>query len=280
MKQQQSHTRAGRVVRVFGLVACGAVAMAVVPSLTSPFTELFTAQLAAQPATPRAKATSKAQPTGGVQAQQPQQPQQPLEADANEAQWTRWTNGRYRITPGDVIEVRFPFVPELDQTVSVQPDGYATLREIGDLRISGRTVPELRADLDEAYKPIVRDLVFTVVLKEFEKPYFVAAGEITRPGRYDLRGATTLTQALAYAGGPTGKAKTSDVVIFRAHTEDTVSVRQVNIKEMYDKRDLSEDPLLQPGDTIYVPKSKLGKMAPILSRIGVGMYLNPADLLP
>jgi polysaccharide export outer membrane protein len=121
--------------------------------------------------------------------------------------------------------------------------------------------------------------VFTAVLKEFEKPYFVAAGEITKPGRYELRGATTLTQAIAYAGGATGHAKLSEVVIFRPFTEDAVSVKQVNVKEMFAKKDLSEDPLLRPGDTIYLSKSALGKMAPVLSKVGLGLYLNPFDIV-
>jgi polysaccharide export outer membrane protein len=133
--------------------------------------------------------------------------------------------------------------------------------------------------VNEAYMPFVRDPVFTAVLKEFEKPYFVAAGEVTKPGRYELRGATTLTQAIAYAGGATGHAKMTEVVIFRPHSEDAVSVKQINVTEMFSKRDLSEDPLLRPGDTIYLSKSKLGKMAPVLSKVGLGLFLNPVDLL-
>jgi polysaccharide export outer membrane protein len=160
-----------------------------------------------------------------------------------ESEWTVWTGGRYRITPGDVIALRFPFVPELDQTLAVQPDGYVTLREVGDLRVQGRTLPQFRADVNEAYMPFVRDPVFTAVLKEFEKPY-VAAGEVAKPGRYELRGATTLTQAIAYADGATNRAKMSEVVIFRPFTEDAVSVKQIDVKAMFEKRDLSEDPLL------------------------------------
>ena len=72
-----------------------------------------------------------------------------------------------------------------------------------------------------------------------------------------------------------GKASMADVVIFRPFTEDTVSVKQINVKQMWDKRDLSEDPLLRPGDTIYISKSAMGKMQPILSKIGLGLYFNP-----
>ncbi len=205
------------------------------------------------------------------------QPVAPL--PTTESEWTVWTNGRYRITPGDVIELRFPFVPELDQTLAVQPDGYVTLREAGDIRAQGRTLPQFRADVNEAYMPFVRDPVFTAVLKEFEKPYFVAAGEVAKPGRYELRGATTLTQAIAYAGGETKFGKLTDVVIFRPFTDDTVSVKLINVKDMYTKKDLSEDPLLRPGDTVYLPKTKMGKIDPILSKFSLGFYLNPFELI-
>jgi polysaccharide export outer membrane protein len=208
-----------------------------------------------------------------------QQPVAVLDATVEaDIAWTHWTGGRYRINPGDVLSLRFPFVPELNQSLAVQPDGYITLSEIGDRRVQGLTVAQVREEVREAYVAIVRDPVFTVVLSEFEKPYFVAAGEVTRPGKYDLRGATTLTQALAYSGGPTSLARITEVVIFRPHSDETVLVRQVDVKAMYAKRDLSEDPLLRPGDTVFVPKSTLGKLAPILSRFTFGIYVNPMDL--
>ena len=97
-----------------------------------------------------------------------------------------------------------------------------------------------------------------------------------KPGRYELRGATTLTQAIAYAGGPTVYARQSEVVIFRPHTQDTLSVQLIDLKAMYAKKDLSEDPLLRPGDSIYISKTKLGKMAPIMPLLTVvGVYLYP-----
>ena len=239
------------------------------------------AAAATSPQGPRAQSKPPASAATTVDATtdplHPVQPAGPL--PENESEWTVWTSGRYRITPGDVIELKFPFVPELDQTLAVQPDGYVTLREVGDIRVQGRTLPQFRAAVNEAYMPFVREPVFTAVLKEFEKPYFVAAGEVGKPGRYELRGATTLTQAIAYAGGATQYGKLTEVVIFRPFTEDTVSVKQINVKEMFAKKDLSEDPLLRPGDTIYISKTKMGKMSPILSKVGLGIYFNPLDFI-
>jgi len=186
-----------------------------------------------------------------------------------------WTGGRYRITPTDVLELRFPYVPEFNQTVTVQPDGYIALRGVGDLRAQGRSVPELQALLAEAYRTILQQPVIDIVLKEFEKPYFIVTGEVARPGKFELRGATTLTQGIVLAGGHTGAARTSQVVLFRRFMTEWLEVKQIDVKKMYASHNLSEDPLLRPGDTIYVPKSALAKIAPFVPRAGLGFYLNP-----
>ena len=186
-----------------------------------------------------------------------------------------WLNGRYRITPSDVLEVSFPYVPEFTQTVAVQPDGYVNLRGVGDIRAQGRTVPELRALLLEAYAPILREPVLTVVLREFEKPYYVTAGEVKQPGRFELRGPVTVMQAIALAGGPADGAKTSQVILFRRYTADLVEVKELDIKKMLARRDLSEDHLLRPGDTVFVPRSTLAKLKPFLPTASIGFFLNP-----
>jgi polysaccharide export outer membrane protein len=194
-------------------------------------------------------------------------------ANGDAAQATFGSSGRYRLTPSDVLELRFPYVPEFDQTVTVQPDGYISLRRAGDLRVEGRTLPELKLMLVEAYANILREPVINIVLTEFEKPYFVATGEVVRPGKYELRGATTLTQGLALAGGHTGTAKHSQVILFRRFMTEWLEVKQVDVKKMHATRNLSEDPLLRPGDTIFVPKSTLSKIAPFIPRPGIGLYV-------
>jgi polysaccharide export outer membrane protein len=186
------------------------------------------------------------------------------DASAADNEWTRWTSGRYRITPGDVLEITFTFVPELNQTVTVQPDGYVSLKELPDMRIQGRTVAQVKADLLDAYGQFVRDPVFTVTLKEFQGPYFIAGGDVSKPGRYELRGATTLTEALALAGGPIRGANTSKVVLFRRTVGEQIETKQINVRSMYAKRDLSEDVVLRPGDMLFVPKGVLGKLQPML----------------
>jgi polysaccharide export outer membrane protein len=194
---------------------------------------------------------------------------------AERIEWSQWSGGRYRITPGDVIELTFVYVPEFNQSLTVQPDGYVSLRGVRDLHAQGRTVPEFQQELLEAYAAVLRDPVVSVVLKEFEKPYFVAAGEVAHPGKFDLRGATTVTQALAFAGGTTKSAKSSQVILFRHFSSDLLEVKQINVKKMYSSRDLSEDVVLRPGDTVFVPTSMISQLGAFLPRPSLGLYLDP-----
>jgi polysaccharide biosynthesis/export protein len=200
----------------------------------------------------------------------------PLAPDGSSVEGSQLgTNGRYQLTPSDVIELRFPYVPEFDQTVTVQPDGYVSLRVVGDLRVAGRTVSQVKQMLNEAYADVLREPIINVILREFEKPYFIASGEVANPGKYELRGVTTLTQALVLAGGHTRAAKHSQVIIFRRFSNEWVETKQIDVKKMFSTRNLSEDPVLRPGDTIFVPRSMLANIAPFIPRPAIGIYLNP-----
>ena len=182
---------------------------------------------------------------------------------------------RYRLRPGDVLELNFLFSPEFNQSVIIQPDGYVNLRGVADLRVQDKTVPDVVELLQAAYSKILRDPAITVELKEFEKPYFVVGGEVTKPGKYDLRGDTTVLEAITIAGGVSDKSKTSQVLVFRRVSDDWVEVKQVDMRRMVRERDLSEDLHLRPGDMVLVPKSMFSKLARFIPVPSLGMYFNP-----
>src|SRR4051794_7794942 len=85
---------------------------------------------------------------------------------------------RYHLQPSDVLELHYRYSPEFDQTVTVQPDGFVGLTLIGDLHIQGLTLDEAKAAILEKASERLKDPEVTVVLKEFEKPYFTVTGEV------------------------------------------------------------------------------------------------------
>lgn len=183
-------------------------------------------------------------------------------------------NPRYQLCKGDTFDLTFPFSPEFNQTVTIHPDGFITLNNLGDLYVAGKTVPELRELLKTAYGKILHDPVITVVLKDFEKPYFIASGEIGHPGKYELRDDITVTQAIAIAGGFNENSKHSQVLLFRRVSSDWAEVKVLNVKKMYQARNLTEDLHLQPGDMFFVPQNHISKIRKWVPYTSVSTGIN------
>lgn len=183
-------------------------------------------------------------------------------------------NPRYRLMPGDTFDLNFDLSPEFNQpAVAVQPDGYVTLRSVGDIKVSGQTVGEVRETIKTAYSKILNNPPVSVVMKDFEKPYFVADGQVAKPGKYEMHGMTTVTQAIAMAGGFQSTAKHSQVVLFRRVDDQWTEAKLINVKEMENKRDLREDLALHPGDMLWVPKNTLSKIDKLIPNMSMGAYL-------
>ena len=122
-------------------------------------------------------------------------------------------NPRYKVMRDDVLNVSFPISPELNQTVTIQPDGYITLTNAGSVYVQGMTVPEVTETITKAYAKVLHDPIINVDLKDFQKPFFVVTGQVAKPGQYDLRYDTTVSEAIAISGGllPTAKTQPLDL---------------------------------------------------------------------
>jgi polysaccharide export outer membrane protein len=181
---------------------------------------------------------------------------------------------RYRITASDSFDLTFPLSPEYNQLgVTVQPDGYVTLFGVGEAKVQGQTMPELTETVRTAYSHLLHDPIISIVLKDFNKPYFIADGQVGHPGKYDLRADTTLTEAVAIAGGFTEDAKHSQVVLIRRVGGQYVSSQVFDVKKMQASGNLSEDPLVHPGDAVFVPKNAISKIKGFLPSYNVGGYI-------
>ena len=187
-------------------------------------------------------------------------------------------NPRYRLRKGDTFDLDFELSPEFNQTVAVQPDGYVTLKGVGSIFVEGQTVPDLTETVKAAYAKTLHDPVIAIALKDFEKPYFIASGQVSKPGKYDLRSDLTVTEAVAIAGGFNDKAKHSQVVLFRPVPGGGYETKLLNVKKLLASRNLSEDVQLQPGDMLYVPQNAFSKIRPFLPTSSMSAYLGSGVL--
>lgn len=183
----------------------------------------------------------------------------------------------YRLHPSDVVEVTFTVAPEFNQTLTVQPDGYVMLKDVGPVDAEGLTMPEFAAAVEKAYRGCLHDPEAAVVLKDFERPYFVVGGQVGKPGKYELRSDTTVAEAVQIAGGFTSEAKHSQVVVFRRVNDDLMETRVLDMKKMLKQISLKEDAHLRPGDLVFVPQNTISKIARFMSRPSVSMYMNSSQ---
>ncbi len=180
----------------------------------------------------------------------------------------------YRLNCSDVVTVSFTLSPEFDQTLTIQPDGYVALKDAAPVFAQGLTLEEFRPAVRRAYTGYLHDPQVAMALKEFEHPYFVAGGEVARPGKYELRADTSLVEAVQIAGGFTHEAKHSQVLLFRHVNDDLVEARVFDLKRMLKAKSLSEAPQLRPGDLVFVPQNSISKIDRFLSKPSLSMYVN------
>jgi polysaccharide export outer membrane protein len=167
---------------------------------------------------------------------------------------------RYKLRSGDTIDLNFVYVPDFNQTVTIQPDGYVTLRAVGDIRAGGLTLPEIKKLVETKYGVIMKDPDVSIEIKDFEKPFFLAQGEVQKPGKYELRSDIKLSEAVAIAGGLNSSAKHSQVLLFRRNAGGQIDVKEIDLKKVLHGKDLSTDVNIQAGDMVFVPKSRVSKL--------------------
>ena len=118
----------------------------------------------------------------------------------------------YLLRPGDVIELDYRLTPEFNQTVTLQPDGHASLDVAGDELLSGLTLEQAKARIIDKVSTELNDPQLNLVLKDFQKPYVVVGGEVQNPGKIEMREDLTAMQALLLVGGPKSSAGTNKIL--------------------------------------------------------------------
>lgn len=189
------------------------------------------------------------------------------------------TGPSYQLHPGDVIEVQYRLTPEFNQVVTLQPDGYITLSIAGAMRVGELTLEQAQQLIINKSSARLKDPEVTLLLKEFQKPYFVIAGEVGQPGRIELREKVTALQAILLAGGFKETAQAAQILLFRKINSDEAEIIVVDLKKLKRTDDLSHDVMLKSGDMLLVPANTITKVSRFIKLVNLGLFFNPFDLV-
>ena len=157
----------------------------------------------------------------------------------------------YLIGPGDTLalSVFSRNVEQVKQTLTVSPEGFLILPQVGRVTAAGQTLDQLRQSLTEAFTRFFVTPSVTLVVSEQRMVEVYVTGDAVRPGKYSLAGMATVLSALYACGGP------SDIGSFRNLRLNRVGRQPLQI-DLYDylltgARD--KDVVLAPGDSLFIP---------------------------
>jgi polysaccharide export outer membrane protein len=157
----------------------------------------------------------------------------------------------YRIGPEDVLQISVWKNDVLSRTVSVRPDGMISLPLLNDVQAAGMTPAELRAALVKRLAEYMPDPDVSVIVQDVRFFKVSVIGEVTRPGRFELKSRATVLDVLAQAGGFKDFASRSRIVVLRA---DGGAMKRIPFnynKAISDGQ--TEILYLRPGDIVVVP---------------------------
>ncbi len=155
----------------------------------------------------------------------------------------------YVLGPDDTISVSVYGQTEAGVQTRIKPDGTIVMPLIGSVKASGETVLTLAAVVTKKFVAggFFKDPVVNVEVGNFASKTVNIAGKITTPGVYPLDRNYRALELLLKAGW-VKDAGANYVYLRRADGKEVRLETEALVRGSLDK-----DPLLQPGDTLYVP---------------------------
>ncbi len=165
----------------------------------------------------------------------------------------------YRIRIGDVLDIKFPLNPELNDEVTIGPDGRLSTYDAENVPVAGRPASEVSADLRTWYKKILKEPRLAVVVKKYAPAPVFVGGEVVSPGEFPSDGLPlTLSQSVARAGGLKLSAAPANVFVIRRGPDDKPMVFATRYDRVI-RGDVASDVRLAPYDLVYVPRTSVSE---------------------
>jgi protein involved in polysaccharide export with SLBB domain len=163
----------------------------------------------------------------------------------------------YTIAPGDELDIKFFYNPELNESITVRPDGKISLQLIDEIQAAGLEPLELDRQLTDLYAQEVRQPVLTVIVRSFTRQRVYVGGEVNTPGLIELPAGMTPLQAIFQSGGFKESAEPAETLVIRKGPGDKPMPLRVDLAALIEAGDSAGNMQLQPDDIVFVPKSAI-----------------------
>jgi polysaccharide biosynthesis/export protein len=160
------------------------------------------------------------------------------------------------LRPGDTVDFKFQYWPELDDSQVIRPDGNVSLQLIGEVKAEGLTPIQFNQKLKELYTAKIKNPEITVIVRSLGARAVYVGGEIFTPGEIELKDKMTVLSAIMAAGGfNKTSAELKNIVVIR-FLDNKYYATMVDL-EAYLNNPQSEPLFLAAQDIVYVPRTRI-----------------------
>ena len=164
----------------------------------------------------------------------------------------KWSATDYIIGPGDSLHISIWKNEDLTKLLTVLPDGKVSFPLIGDVIAEGKTVAQLRKELEGRISRFVPAPVLSVLVQQVNSMLIYVVGKVNNPGRFTLNSNIKVLQGLALAGGLNPFAERNKIKIFREEGDDT-RIFHFKYDFVSTGKNMEQNIRLKRGDVIVVP---------------------------
>jgi len=166
----------------------------------------------------------------------------------------------YVLNAGDVLTIKFYYNPELNEDLTIRPDGKITMQLVGEVEAAGRTPAQLARELTHLYARELAAPTVNVIVRRFSSERIFVSGEVGKQGALAMSDGLTLYQAIQKAGGLLDTARRSQVVLIRRQPDGHVAGAAIDVRPVESGEAPDLDVPLQALDMVFVPKSEIANI--------------------
>ena len=164
------------------------------------------------------------------------------------------TTPDYKLHPGDRVVIGVYDDPKLlPQEMTVSPDGKISYPLVGELQVGGKTVAQIRLEMETRLKKYISDPIATVIVTDVRGNVVYVIGQVLKPGQQVMNPTLNVLQALSMAGGGNPYAKMDGIIVIRSLPGGAQRVLPFRYGQVSSGKDLAQNVDLESGDVVVVP---------------------------